>query len=105
VANAVRDWIAAVGAKTAHIAPAGPWENGYVESFNARLRDEPLDGDVFCSLRETEIVIENGRRHHNGVRLRASLGVGPPAPEVVLPAFAARPAALRGPLDGGRSPA
>jgi len=51
VAKAVQKWIAAVGAKTAYIAPGSPWENGYVESFNARLRDELLDGEIFYSLR------------------------------------------------------
>ena len=50
VAQAVQDWIAAVGAKTAYIAPGSPWENGYIESFNARLRDELLDGEIFYSL-------------------------------------------------------
>ena len=52
VAKAVQKWIAAVGAKTAYIAPGSPWENGYVESFNARLRDELLDGEIFYTLRE-----------------------------------------------------
>ena len=52
IAQAVQDWITAVGAKTATIAPGSPWENGYVESFNARLRDELLDGEIFTSLRE-----------------------------------------------------
>src|ERR687898_2137738 len=50
--------VAAVGAKTAYIAPGSPWENGYVESFNARLRDELLDGEIFYTLREAQIVIE-----------------------------------------------
>ena len=73
--------------------------NGYVESFNARLRDELLDGEVFYSLREAEVVIESWRRHYNGVRPHASLGFRPPAPEVVLPACAAWPAALRRPAS------
>jgi putative transposase len=51
VAKAVQGWITAVGARTAYIAPGSPWENGYVESFNARLRDELLDGEIFYSLR------------------------------------------------------
>ena len=71
--------------------------NGYVESFNARLRDELLDGEVFSSLREAQVLIESWRRHHNTVRPHASLGFRPPAPEVVLPAFAARPTVLRRP--------
>ena len=58
VAQAVRDWIAAVGAKTAYIEPGSPWENGYYESFNGRMRDELLNGEVFYSLREPQILIE-----------------------------------------------
>src|SRR5215207_6759062 len=63
VAKAVQGWIAAVGAKTAYIAPGSPWENGFIESFNARLRDELLDGEIFYSLREAQVVIESWRRH------------------------------------------
>jgi len=68
VAEAVRKWIAAVGAKSAYIEPGSPWENGYVESFNARLRDELLNGEIFYSLREAQIVIEIWRWHYNAVR-------------------------------------
>lgn len=57
VAQAVQDWIGAVGARTAYITPGSPWGNGYIESFNARLRDELLNGEIFCSLREAQIVI------------------------------------------------
>jgi transposase InsO family protein len=85
VARSVQAWIAAVGAKTASIAPGSPWENGYVEAFNARLRDELLDGEIFYSLREAQIVIESWRRHYNAVRPHASLGDRPPAPEVIVP--------------------
>jgi putative transposase len=99
VAKAVQEWIAAVGAKTAYIAPGSPWENGYVESFNARLRDELLDGEIFYSLREAQIVIESWRRHYNAIRPHQSLGYRPPAPEVFVPAFAAWPAALRPPAS------
>jgi putative transposase len=59
VAEAVQEWIRAVGTKTAHIERGSPWENGYIESFNARLRDELLDGEIFYSLREAQIVIES----------------------------------------------
>ena len=55
----MQDWVAAVGAKTAYIARGSPWENGYIESFNARLRDELLNGEIFYSLREAQIVIES----------------------------------------------
>jgi putative transposase len=91
VAKALRAWIGAVGAKTAYIAPGSPWENGYVESFNARLRDELLNGEIFYSLREAQIVIESWRRHYNAVRPHQSLGYRPPAPEVFVPALAAWP--------------
>ena len=67
VAKAVQEWITAVGAKTAYIAPGSPWENGYIESFNARLRDELLDGEIFYTLREAQIVIESWRRHFNTI--------------------------------------
>ena len=61
VAKAVQEWIAAVGTKTAYIEPGSPWENGYVESFNARLRDELLNGEIFYTLREAQIIIESWR--------------------------------------------
>jgi putative transposase len=84
VAKAVREWIAAVGAKTAYIEPGSPWENGYCESFNSKLRDELLKGEIFYTLKEAQIVIENWRRHYNTVRPHSSLGYKPPAPEAVL---------------------
>jgi putative transposase len=59
VATAVKGWINGVGVKTAFIEPGSPWENGYVESFNARLRDELLDSEIFYSLREAQVVIES----------------------------------------------
>ncbi|WP_131113674.1 IS3 family transposase [Lichenihabitans psoromatis] len=93
IAQAVQDWITAVGAKTAYIAPGSPWENGYVESFNARFRDELLDGEIFYSLKEAQVIIESWRRHYNTVRPHGSIGYKPPAPEVFVPAFAAWPAA------------
>jgi putative transposase len=92
VAKALQEWIAAVGAKTAYIEPGSPWENGYIESFNARLRDELLNGEIFYTLREAKIVIESWRRHYNAIRPHASLGYKPPAPEVFMPAFTAWPA-------------
>jgi putative transposase len=93
VAKAVQAWIGAVGAKTAYIAPGSPWENGFIESFNARLRDELLDGEIFYSLVEAKIVIESWRRHYNTVRPHGSLGYKPPAPEVFAPAIPPRAAA------------
>ena len=81
-----------------------PWENGYVESFNARLRDELLDGEIFYTLREAQIIIESWRRHYNTIRPHESLGYKPPAPEVFAPAFAAWPAALRRPAPPATLP-
>ncbi|NDV87972.1 IS3 family transposase [Aurantimonas aggregata] len=91
IAKVVRKWIADVGARTAYIAPGSPWENGFVESFNARLRDELLNGEVFYTLAEAKIIVESWRRHYNTVRPHSSLGYRPPAPEVFLPAFASAP--------------
>lgn len=85
IAKSVRDRITAVGARTAYIEPGSPWENGYIESFNARLRDELLDGEIFYSIAEVRIIIESWRRF--------SLNYRPPAPEVFIPANA-RAAAL-----------
>jgi len=85
VAEAVRRWIEAVGAKTAYIEPGSPWENGYCESFNARFRDELLNGEIFYSLREAQTVIEEWRKHYNTVRPHSALGYRPPAPESIVP--------------------
>lgn len=84
VAEAVRDWISAVGAKTAYIEPGSPWENGYCESFNARLRDELLNGEIFYTLKEAQTVIEQWRHHYNTVRPHSALGYRPPAPETLV---------------------
>jgi transposase InsO family protein len=83
VATALREWITAVGTKTAYIEPGSPWENGYCESFNGKLRDELLNGEIFYTLNEARIVIEAWRRHYNTVRPHSSLGYRPPAPEVI----------------------
>lgn len=85
VAEAVRRWIAAVGGQTAFIEPGSPWENGYIESFNARLRDELLDGEIFYTLKEAQVVIEEWRRNYNTIRPHSSLGYRPPAPETIIP--------------------
>lgn len=73
-----------VGARTAYIEPGSPWENGYVESFNARLRDELLNREIFYSLREAQIIIEGWRKHYNTKRPHNALGYRPPAPEAVV---------------------
>ncbi len=85
VAKSVRGWIGGVGARTAFIEPGSPWENGYVESFNGKLRDEPLDAEAFNTIAEAKVLIERWRVHHNTARPHSSLGYGPPAPEVVMP--------------------
>lgn len=84
VAEALREWIAAVGAKTAYIEPGSPWENGYCESFNGKLRDELLNGEIFYTLKEAQIMIEAWRRHYNTIRPHSSLGYRPPAPEALV---------------------
>ena len=83
IARSVREWITAVGAKTAYIMPGSPWENGYCESFNSKLRDELLNGEIFYTMKEARAVIETWRRHYNTVRPHSSLGYKPPAPEAV----------------------
>jgi putative transposase len=83
VATALREWIAAVGANAAYIEPGSPWENGYIESFDGKLRDELLNGEIFYTLNEAKIVIEDWRRHYNTVRPHSSLGYRPPAPEAI----------------------
>ncbi|MEO0427319.1 MAG: IS3 family transposase [Pseudomonadota bacterium] len=85
IAEKVRDWIAAVGAKTAFIEPGSPWENGYCESFNARFRDELLNREIFFTLHGAQILIEQWRRHYNTVRPHSALGYRPPAPEAIIP--------------------
>ena len=85
IAEIVRNWIAAVEAKTAYIEPGSPWENGYCESFNARLRDELLNGEVFYTLKEAQIIIEQWRKHYNTKRPHSALGYRPPAPETIIP--------------------
>ena len=78
------DWIAAVGVKTAFIELGSPWENGYCESFNARFRDELLNGEIFYTLPEAKILIERWRHHYNTVRPHSALGYRPPTPESII---------------------
>lgn len=91
IAEAVKGWITGVGAKTAFIEKASPWENGYVESFNGKLRDELLNMEEFSTLREAQILIEQWRRHYNEERPHSSLGYRPPAPEVLRADHVPRP--------------
>ena len=84
VATAVKGWISGAGAKTAYIEPGSPWENGYVESFNGKLRDELLNAEVFNTVAEAKVLIEQWRIHYNTIRPHSSLGYRPPAPGVIL---------------------
>jgi len=80
-AKVVRHWLAQLGAKTLYIEPGSPWENGFCESFNGKLRDELLNGEIFYSMKQAQIVVEQWRRHYNAVRPHSSLGYRPPAPQ------------------------
>ena len=85
-AHRVRDWLENVSVKTLFIEPGSPWENGFIESFNGKLRDELLNVELFDTLLEAKVLIERWRVHYNTVRLHSSLGYRPPAPEAVLTA-------------------
>ncbi len=83
-AKGLREWIGSLGVRTAYIEPGSPWENGYNESFNGKLRDELLNREIFCSLKEARVLIEQWRRHYNEVRPHSSLGYRPPAPQAIV---------------------
>jgi transposase InsO family protein len=98
-AMAVRSWLAKVGVKTLYIEPGSPpggWENGFIESFNGKLRDELLNGEVFTTLLEAKVLIARWREHYNMVRPHSSLGYRPPAPQTITPEACS--ATLRSPL-------
>jgi len=84
-AQIVRDWLGRIGVNTLYIEPGSPWENGYNESFNGKLRDELLNGEIFTTLREAQVLIERWRQHYNTTRPHSSLRYRPPAPETILP--------------------
>lgn len=86
IATALREWLERIGVKTLYIEPGSPWENGYCESFNSKLRDELLAREIFFDLREAKILIEAWRQHYNTARPHSSLGYKPPAPKAILPA-------------------
>ena len=77
----VRNWLQQIGVQTLFIEPGSPWENGYNESFNGKLRDECLNAEIFYSLKEAQTIIEQWRQHYNTKRPHSSLGYRPPAPE------------------------
>jgi len=80
-----RRWLERVDVETLFIAPGSPWENGYVESFNGKLRDELLDGEIFYTLHEAKVLTGRWRREYNTIRPHSSLGYRPPAPEAIRP--------------------
>jgi len=84
VAHDLRTWLGKTGAKTMYIEPGSPWENGYCESFNSKMRDEFLNGEIFYSIQELRVLAERWRVHYNTIRPHSSLGYKPPAPEVWL---------------------
>jgi Transposase and inactivated derivatives len=84
VAEKVQNWINQVGSHCAFIEPGSPWENGYIESFNAHMRDELLNGEIFYTLKEAQIIIKQWSRHYNTKRPHSSLGYKPPTPEVLM---------------------
>jgi transposase InsO family protein len=83
-AKAVRKWLERLGVKTLFIEPGSPWENGYIESFNGKLRDELLNREIFTTLTEAKVLIEEWRKEYNQVRPHSSLGYKPPAPEAKM---------------------
>jgi putative transposase len=95
-AKAVRDWLRRVDVKTLYIEPGSPWENGYNESFNGKLRDELLNGEIFYSLKEAQVLIEHWRCHYNTLRPHSALGYRPPAPETIRPHAGDLPSAAQG---------
>ncbi len=97
-AQAVREWLRRIDVKTLFVEPGSPWENGFNESFNGKLRDELLNGEIFYTLKEAEVLIERWRRHYNQLRPHSALGYKPPEPETWSPAGPIRP-----PLHGGYS--
>ena len=85
IAEELRKWLGNLGTKTLYIEPGSPWENGYCESFNGKLRDEFLNGEIFYSLKEAQILTERWRVEYNTERPHSALGYRPPAPQAILP--------------------
>ena len=83
-AKVIRKWLGRIGVKTLYIEPGNPWDNGYVESFNGKLRDELFNREIFTTLQEAKALIEQWRREYNQVRPHSSLGYRPPATEAIL---------------------
>jgi transposase InsO family protein len=81
----IREWLDRLGVGTLFIEPGSPWENGYIESFNGKLRDECLNREVFSNLLEAKVLIEQWRNEYNQIRPHSACGYQPPAPEAILP--------------------
>ena len=103
-AQAVRDWLNRLGVKTLFIEPGSPWENGYNESFNGKLRDELLNTEIFHTLKEAKVLIERWRQHYNTIRPHSSLGYRPPAPQAILPRPAVQAYSTLQPVQQGCNP-
>jgi putative transposase len=84
-AKAVRSWLDCIGVRILYIEHGSPWGNGYIESFNGKLRDELLNGEVLDTLFEAKVLVERWRREYNQIRPHSSLGYRPPAPEAIIP--------------------
>ncbi len=84
-AKAVRRWLKDLGVTTLFVEPGSPWENGYIESLNGKLRDELLNREIFTTLTEAKILIEEWRKEYNQVRPHSALNYRPPAPEAIIP--------------------
>jgi len=82
--KAVKKWLAWLGVKTLFIEPSSPWESGYIESFNGKLRDELLNREIFTTLEEAKILIEQWRKEYNQIRPHSAKNYQPPAPEAIL---------------------
>jgi len=85
VAELLRQWLKDLGVQTAYIEPGSPWENGYIESFNGKFRDELLNGEVFDTITEAQVIAEQWRTYYNTIRPHSSLKYRPPAPETFIP--------------------
>ncbi|MCE7530492.1 IS3 family transposase [Polynucleobacter sp. IMCC 29146] len=85
IAKDLRSWLSGIGVKTAYIEPGSPWENGFCESFNGTFRDNLLDGEIFYSLREAQIIVREWVKHYNHIRPHSALGYRPPAPQTKAP--------------------
>ena len=84
LARNLKTWLKNVlGVEPLYIEPGSPWENGYCESFNGKMRDQLLNGELFYTLKEAQIIIERWRTYYNTVRPHSSLGGQPPVPEAV----------------------